>query len=104
MARQMIELPWNGQHWPGEWRDGLPTFRWRNAPPGLATRRQLRAAGLAPGGCDIVAQVTCRAGKRWAGLYLIERARESPGATLPKLVALRKANRARMAKYRARHG
>lgn len=98
----MIELPWNGEQWPGEWRDGLPTFRWRNAPPGLATRRQLRAAGLAPGGGDIVAQVTCRAGKRWAGLYLIERARESPGATLAQLQALRKANQARRAAYERR--
>ncbi|WP_255307900.1 RRQRL motif-containing zinc-binding protein [Streptomyces marincola] len=33
----------------------LPTYRWRLAPDGLATRRQLRAAGLRPGGRDPVA-------------------------------------------------
>ncbi|MGW2586148.1 RRQRL motif-containing zinc-binding protein, partial [Streptomyces virginiae] len=26
----------------------LPVYRWRLAPEGLATRRQLRAAGLRP--------------------------------------------------------
>ncbi|MEV1011680.1 RRQRL motif-containing zinc-binding protein [Streptomyces sp. NPDC049881] len=34
---------------------GLPVYRWRLAPEGLATRRQLRAAGLRPGGHDPVA-------------------------------------------------
>ncbi|MGG8409369.1 RRQRL motif-containing zinc-binding protein, partial [Streptomyces sp. 12297] len=28
----------------------LPVYRWHLAPDGLATRRQLRAAGLRPGG------------------------------------------------------
>ncbi|MYR36539.1 hypothetical protein GTX14_06025 [Streptomyces sp. SID4944] len=35
----------------------LPTYRWRLAPDGLATRRQLRALGLRPGGQDVVAEV-----------------------------------------------
>ena len=31
----------------------LPVFRWRLAPDGYATRRQLRAQGLRPGGQDV---------------------------------------------------
>lgn len=50
-------------------RDGLPTWRWRNAPTGLVTRRQMRAQGLAPGGAQPVAQVVCRRGRRRAWLY-----------------------------------
>lgn len=36
---------------------GIPTYPKRLAPPGLATRRQLRAKGLRPGGQDVAAQV-----------------------------------------------
>lgn len=36
---------------------GLPTYPWRCAPEGLATRRQLAAAGLRPGGAAPVAQL-----------------------------------------------
>ncbi|MET9386483.1 RRQRL motif-containing zinc-binding protein [Streptomyces sp. NPDC002928] len=35
----------------------LPVFRWRLAPDGLATRRQLRARNLRPGGQDVAAQL-----------------------------------------------
>ncbi|MFF8869466.1 RRQRL motif-containing zinc-binding protein [Streptomyces massasporeus] len=38
-------------------RHGIPTYPWKLAPDGLATRRQLRALGLRPGGQPIVAQV-----------------------------------------------
>ncbi|MBV1939881.1 hypothetical protein KUF83_25425 [Streptomyces sp. BV286] len=38
-------------------RHGIPTFPWRCAPDGYATRRQLRAKGLRPGGQPIAAQV-----------------------------------------------
>lgn len=98
----MITLPWNGQHWPGIMRDGLPTFQWRGAPSGLATRRQLRKAGLCPGGHGPVAQIICRQGKRWAGLYLLEWARQSPGATVLQLRALQGAHATRMANYERR--
>ncbi|WP_263167170.1 RRQRL motif-containing zinc-binding protein [Streptomyces sp. SCSIO ZS0520] len=37
-------------------RHGIPTYPWRCAPDGLATRRQLRARGLRPGGQPIAAQ------------------------------------------------
>ena len=40
--------------------DSFPTCPWRLAPDGLATRRQLRARGLRPGGQDPVAQVERR--------------------------------------------
>ncbi|MEV6478062.1 RRQRL motif-containing zinc-binding protein [Streptomyces sp. NPDC051657] len=36
---------------------GIPTYPRRLAPEGLATRRQLRAQGLRPGGQDVVAQI-----------------------------------------------
>ncbi|OLM27901.1 hypothetical protein Ae717Ps2_7119 [Pseudonocardia sp. Ae717_Ps2] len=55
---------------PTAWlQDGLPTWRWRAAPAGLMTRRQMRAAGLAPCGAAPVAQVVCRRGRRWALLW-----------------------------------
>ncbi|MFF1723721.1 RRQRL motif-containing zinc-binding protein [Streptomyces sviceus] len=38
-------------------RFGIPTYPWRMAPAGYATRRQLRAKGLRPGGQPIAAQV-----------------------------------------------
>ncbi|MFF7752267.1 RRQRL motif-containing zinc-binding protein [Streptomyces sp. NPDC007971] len=38
-------------------RFGVPTYPWRLAPDGLATRRQLRARGLRPGGQDVAAQL-----------------------------------------------
>lgn len=38
-------------------RFGVPTYPWRLAPQGLATRRQLRALGLRPGGQEVAAQV-----------------------------------------------
>ena len=41
-------------------RYGLPTYPYSCAPDGLATIRQLRAAGLRPGGHDPVAQILWR--------------------------------------------
>ncbi|WUW27014.1 hypothetical protein OG521_39780 (plasmid) [Streptomyces sp. NBC_01463] len=38
----------------------IETFDWQASPDGLATRRQLRALGLRPGGRDPVAQLRCR--------------------------------------------
>ncbi|MFE7436059.1 RRQRL motif-containing zinc-binding protein [Streptomyces tendae] len=35
----------------------LPVFRWRLAPDGYATRRQLRALDLRPGGQEVAAQL-----------------------------------------------
>lgn len=38
----------------------LPVYRWNAAPAGLATRRQLAAAGLRPGGSPVVGQLERR--------------------------------------------
>jgi hypothetical protein len=56
------------RYWdPAGTRFGIPTYPWRMAPDGLATRRQLAAAGLSPRG-DVVAQLRWRhrAGRGWA--------------------------------------
>ncbi|MEU1309637.1 RRQRL motif-containing zinc-binding protein [Streptomyces cinnamoneus] len=47
---------------------GIPTYPWRLAPEGLATRRQLRALGLRPGGQQVAAQVMRRSRRRTDGL------------------------------------
>lgn len=49
-------------HDPEGSRHGLPTFWWRGAPDGYATRRQLRARGLCPSRQPIAAQIL------WAGI------------------------------------
>ncbi|MQY14990.1 hypothetical protein SRB5_51670 [Streptomyces sp. RB5] len=46
---------------------GVPTYPWKFGPPGLATRRQLRAEGLRPGGQPIAAQVM-RQNRRQGGV------------------------------------
>ncbi|WP_393097846.1 RRQRL motif-containing zinc-binding protein [Streptomyces sp. LN325] len=48
-------------------RYGVPTYPLRLAPDGLATRRQLRAQGLRPGGQPIAAQ-TMRVNRRAGGV------------------------------------
>ncbi|RFU43059.1 hypothetical protein DZF91_03205 [Actinomadura logoneensis] len=61
-------------------REGIPTYPWRLAPPHLATRRQLAARGLRPGGQEIVAQVRWHgAHRRHAVAYLYD-----PALALPR--------------------
>lgn len=60
-------------------RYGVPTFPWRLAPDDLATRKQLRAKGLRPGGQPIAAQVMIRqrgrrSGAKVAYLYRVDKA------------------------------
>lgn len=58
-------------------RFGIPTYPWRCAPDGLATRRQLRSRGLRPGGQGVAAQVLRPRRRReplTAYLYRIDRA------------------------------
>lgn len=80
-------------------RYGIPTYPWRLAPEGLATRRQLRAAGLRPGGQDPVAQVIrprCRGREPLvAYLYRIDRAKPVRPMTPRRWAALAVALRAR---------
>ena len=58
----------------------VPTFPWKFAPDGYATRRQLRARGLRPGGQPVAAQVMRhhrgrRGGVQVAYLYRIDLAK-----------------------------
>ncbi|QGV78529.1 RRQRL motif-containing zinc-binding protein [Streptomyces ficellus] len=84
-------------------RYGIPTFPWRVAPDGLATRRQLRARGLRPGGQEVAAQVLWysrryrRPGRspiRVAYLYRLDLAKPVRPMTPAKWAALAKANAA----------
>src|ERR1700761_5817565 len=79
-------------------RYGVPTYPWRMAPAGLATRRQLAAQGLRPGGQPVAAQVLWRRGRRPPGtayLYRVDAAKPKRTATPAQLAALGKALAAR---------
>ncbi|CAM5244374.1 MULTISPECIES: RRQRL motif-containing zinc-binding protein [Streptomyces] len=76
----------------------LPVYRWHLAPTGLATRRQLRAMNLRPGGQDVVAELQRPRRKRGplvAYLYRIDRAKPVRPMTPARWAALTKANTAR---------
>lgn len=76
----------------------IPVYRWRLAPEGLATFRQLRAQGLRPGGQPVVAQLERprrRRGPLVAFLYRIDLARPVRPMTPARWAALAKANAAR---------
>ncbi|MEU9359555.1 RRQRL motif-containing zinc-binding protein [Streptomyces sp. NPDC048301] len=76
----------------------LPVYRWRLAPDGLATRRQLRALGLRPGGQDVVAELQRprrRRGPLVAYLYRIDQAKPVRPMTPARRAALAAAMRAR---------
>ncbi|WP_413808507.1 RRQRL motif-containing zinc-binding protein [Streptomyces sp. OE57] len=76
----------------------LPVYRWHLAPDGLATRRQLRAMNLRPGGQDVVAELQRPRrgrGPLVAYLYRIDRAKPVRPMTPAKWAALAKANTAR---------
>ncbi|MGW2643655.1 RRQRL motif-containing zinc-binding protein [Streptomyces sp. NPDC001393] len=76
----------------------LPVFRWRLAPDGYATYRQLRARGLRPGGQPVAAQLgrpRRRRGPLVAYLYRIDLAKPVRPMTPARWAALAKANTAR---------
>lgn len=76
----------------------LPTYRWRLAPDGYATFRQLRTLGLRPGGQDVAAQLERprrRRGPLIAFLYRVDLALPVRPMTPAKQAALAKANAAR---------
>jgi hypothetical protein len=82
---------------------GFPAYDWNSAPKGvLATRRQLRAKGLRPGGHDPVALLRCRkctgltrVCTRPAWLYRLDLALPIRPMTLAKEIALDAAMAAR---------
>lgn len=73
-------------------RYGIPTYPWRMAPDGYATRRQLRARGLRPGGQPVAAQLMLinrkAGGPRVAYLYREELAKPVRPMTSRKWGAL----------------
>ncbi|MFF9062512.1 RRQRL motif-containing zinc-binding protein [Streptomyces sp. NPDC014882] len=76
----------------------LPVYRWRLAPDGYATRRQLRSRGLRPGGQPVAAQLERprrRRGPLVAYLYRIDLAKPVRPMTPARRAALDKANAAR---------
>jgi hypothetical protein len=79
----------------GEHHGGTPTFPYKMAPTGLATRRQLRQLGLRPGGQDIAGQILWRRGKRVAYLYRIDLAKPKREASAAQRAALDRALLAR---------
>jgi hypothetical protein len=76
---------------------GTPTYPWRMAPEGLATKRQLLALELRPGGQPIAAQIVwVRRGKpAVAYLYRIDQAKPKRIPSLAQLHAIEKALAAR---------
>jgi hypothetical protein len=62
---------YRSRYWdPDGTRYGIPAYPWRMAPAGLATKRQLAAAGLRPGGQPIAAQIMWRRRRQDAVAYL----------------------------------
>jgi len=73
----------------------VPVYRYRLAPDGLATRRQLRAAGLRPNGHDPVGEIRWSRGRRFALLYRVDQAAPVRPMTPGRARALEAAMRAR---------
>ncbi|MFF3166137.1 RRQRL motif-containing zinc-binding protein [Streptomyces sp. NPDC003273] len=76
----------------------LPVYRWRLAPDGYATRRQLRARGLRPGGQEVAAQLERPRRHRpplIAYLYRVDLAKPVRPMTPARRAALARANAAR---------
>ncbi|MFE9395715.1 RRQRL motif-containing zinc-binding protein [Streptomyces flavidovirens] len=76
----------------------LPAYRWLLAPDGYATRRQLRAMGLRPGGQGVAAELQRPRRRRAplvAYLYRIDQAKPVRPMTPGRAAALAKAMRAR---------
>ena len=74
---------------------GFPTWRWRWAPSGLATKRQLCAAGWRPAGQEPYGRVVCRRGARFAWLYRVDLAAPKRPVTPAMAEALARAMKAR---------
>ncbi|GAA3144710.1 hypothetical protein JOF29_005699 [Kribbella aluminosa] len=86
---------WDGRRWPGRVRNGLPEFRFGQAPAGLSTRRQLRERGLSRGGQEPFARLTWKREQRFAWLYVDDKAKTKRTPTNKQLAAVNKALAAR---------
>ncbi|TQJ89317.1 RRQRL motif-containing zinc-binding protein [Streptomyces sp. SLBN-31] len=93
-----MSVTWGKCFDPNGAQHGIPTWPWRYAPDGLATRRQLRARGLRPGGQPIAGQILrprYRRGPLVAYLYRLDKALPVRPMTPAKRRALACAMRAR---------
>jgi hypothetical protein len=89
MSSQVRSLElWDGRWWPGRIERGMPTFGFKCAPDGLLTRRQLRAAGLAPGGQEPWARLVWKRDRRFAWLYRADLATPKRIPTAAQLTSL----------------
>lgn len=88
---------WDGRFSLVRMVDGFPTWSFRCAPTGLATRRQLRARGLCPGGHQPYGLLVWRNGRQWAHLYRVDLARPKRVPTDSQRAALAKATAAAVA-------
>lgn len=95
MRRRVQELEVCGLVAFGWIEDGIPTFHFRQAPPGLSTRRQLAARGKRPAGQDPVAQIKWKRGKRFALLFRDDLAADKRAPTPAVRRSLEKALAAR---------
>ena len=86
---------WDGRRWPGRVRNGLPEFRFGQAPAGLSTRRQLRERGLSRGGQEPFARLTWKRDRRFAWLYVDDKAKAKRTPSDKQLAAVNKALAAR---------
>ncbi|WP_306358965.1 MULTISPECIES: RRQRL motif-containing zinc-binding protein [unclassified Nocardia] len=86
--------------------DSVDTYAWRLAPAHLKTRRQLRAAGLRPGGQEPVARMVGRRYGRELVAYLYDATKAVPkrAATPAQLAAIAKAIREHQARAAERRG
>jgi hypothetical protein len=91
---QWVQL-WDGRQWPGRVRNGLPEFRFGQAPAGLSTRRQLRERGLCRGGQEPFARLTWKRDQRFAWLYVDAKAKAKRTPSAKQLAAVQKALAAR---------
>ena len=92
----LVQL-WDGRWWAsaGSFAE-LPVFRFRGAPSGLATRRQLRSAGLCPAGQQVAGWLAWGRHRRprWAYLYRLDLARRKRTSSEAQRAALAKATEA----------
>ncbi|MDX2971097.1 RRQRL motif-containing zinc-binding protein [Kribbella solani] len=86
---------WDGRHWPGRVRNGLPEFRFGQAPASLSTRRQLRERGMSRGGQEPFARLTWKRDRRFAWLYVDDKAKAKRTPSDKQLAAINKALAAR---------
>ncbi|GAB3750770.1 RRQRL motif-containing zinc-binding protein [Microlunatus parietis] len=90
-----VEL-WDGRSWLGRVdADGLLSFPFGWAPDGLLTRRQLREAGLSPGGQEPYGRIVWKREQRFAWLYREDLAAPKRVPTPAQLAAVEAALAAR---------